>query len=188
MAMLTKQALKEVFMGLASIYVKKGGITDFATVEPDYDLPVTVDSLSMTQDAPTLNHVKIHGLQSDWAVSATPGDFTFSATVPSVAEELVSYFMGEANEVTNSVINGVAYEGFSATLNSVKLNLGIVLVSEDRQHALLIKNMAVYATPNYDNASTTPFSFLLTGSVEATDASSGGQDDDQIAFLTKKAS
>ena len=120
MAMLTKQALKEVFMGLASIYVKKGGITNFTTVEPDYDLPVTVDSLSMTQDAPTLNHVKIHGLQSDWAVSATPGDFTFSATVPSVSEELVSYFMGEANPVATSTINGVAYEAFSATLNSVK--------------------------------------------------------------------
>lgn len=188
MAMLTKQALKEVFMGLASIYVKKGGITNFTTVEPDYDLPVTVDSLSMTQDAPTLNHVKIHGLQSDWAVSATPGDFTFSATVPSVSEELVSYFMGEANPVATSTINGVAYEGFSATLNSVKLNMGIVLVSEDGQHALLIKNMAVYATPNYDNASTTPFSFLLTGSVEATDVSSAGHDDGQIAFLTKKAS
>lgn len=172
---------------MATIYVVKGGITDFSTVTPDYDLPVTVDSLSMTQDAPTLNHVKVHGLQSDWAVSATPGDFNFSATVPSVAKELVSYFMGESNDITEISVNGVSYSGFSASLKSVKLNMGIILVSADGQHAVLVKNMAVYATPNFENGSTTPFAFTLTGSVEATDATSGGQEDDQIAFLTKKA-
>ena len=188
MSMLTKQQLKKVFMGLSTICVVKGGITDFTTVTPDYDLPVTVDSLSMTQDAPTLNHYKVHGLQSDWAVSATPGDFTFSAIVPSVAEELVSYFMGEANKIATSTINGVAYEGYSASLNSVKLNMGIILISEDGNNALVVKNMAVYATPNYENGSTTPFAFTLTGSVESTDATSGGADDDHIAFLTKKAS
>ena len=188
MALLTKQELKDVFMDLATIYVVKGGITDFATVSPDYDLPVTVDSLSMTQDAPTLNHVKVHGLQSDWAVSSTPGDFNFSATVPTQAKELVCYFMGEANPIATSTINGIAYEGFGASLNSVKLNMGLVLLSADGIHAILIKKMAVYATPNYENGSTTPFAFTLTGSIEIEDGATGGATDDNIAFLTKKAS
>ena len=186
MAMKSKIELKDVFSGLSSILVVKNGITDFATIAPDFDLPVTVDSLSMTQDAPTLNHYKVHGLQADWAVTATPGDFTFSATVPSVHKDLVGYFLGEANDVSASSINGEEYEGISATLNSVKLNMGIVLLSEDKQKAVVVKKMAVYATPNYENGSTTPFAFTLTGSIELEDNTTGGATDDNIAFLTKK--
>lgn len=188
MALLSKQELKDVFMGLATLYVVKNGISSFASINPDFDMPVTVDSLSMTQDAPTLNHYKVHGLQSDWAVSATPGDFNFSAIVPSVHKSLVNYFMGESNEIATSTINSVAYEGVSATMNSVKLNMGLVLVSEDGVHAIVVKKMAVYATPNYENGSTTPFAFTLTGSIEVEDSVEGGSSDDQIAFLKKKAS
>lgn len=61
MALLSKQELKDVFMGLATLYVVKGGISSFTSITPDFDMPVTVDSLSMTQDAPTLNHYKVHG-------------------------------------------------------------------------------------------------------------------------------
>ena len=78
MAMKSKQELKEVFSGLSSIMLVKGGITDFATVEPDFDLPVTVDSLNLSQAEPTLNRTKVHGLQADWAVTSTAGDITFA--------------------------------------------------------------------------------------------------------------
>ena len=114
MAMLSKIELKKTFSGLSSIMIVKGGIGDFATITPDFDIPVTVDSLSMTQDAPTLNHYKVHGLQSDWIVTATPGDFSFSATVPSVAESLVSYFLGGSKEIATSSINGKTFKGISA--------------------------------------------------------------------------
>lgn len=187
MALKSKIELKDVFSGLSSILIVKGGIADFATVSPDFDLPVTVDTLSMSQEAPTLNRTKIHGLQSDWCVTATPGDFTFSATVPSVHKDLVTYFLGEGNAVATSTINGEEYEGISATLNSVKLNMGIVLLSEDKSHAVLMKKLAVYATPNYENGSTSPFSFTLTGSIELEDSTGTASEDDNIAFLTKKA-
>ena len=62
MAMKTKQELKDVFSGLSSIMLVKGGIADFATVTPDFDLPVTVDTLSLSQAEPTLNRTKVHGL------------------------------------------------------------------------------------------------------------------------------
>ena len=52
MAMKTKLELKDVFSGLSSIMLVKGGITNFTTVTPDFDLPVTVDScLLYTSDA-----------------------------------------------------------------------------------------------------------------------------------------
>jgi hypothetical protein len=74
MAMKTKLELKDVFSGLSSIMLVKGGITNFTTVTPDFDLPVTVDSLSLSQAEPTLNRTKVHGLQADWAVTSTAGD------------------------------------------------------------------------------------------------------------------
>lgn len=188
MAMKSKIDLKDVFSGLSSILIVKGGISDFATVTPDFDLPVTVDTLTMSQDAPTLNRTKVHGLQADWAVTATPGDFNFSATVPSVHKDLVSYFLGEANDVATATIGEDEYEGISATLNSIKLNMGVVLLSEDKSHAVLMKKLAVYATPNYENGSTTPFGFTLTGSIELEDSAGTAAADDNIAFLKKKAS
>jgi hypothetical protein len=185
MAMLSKIELKKTFSGLSSIMIVKGGISDFAEVTPDFDVPVTVDSLSMTQDAPTLNHYKVHGLQSDWIVTATPGDFSFSATVPSVAESLVSYFLGGSKAINSSSVNGKSFKGIAANLKSVKLNVGIVLLSEDEENAIIIKKMAIYATPQYENASTTPFAFTLTGSIEIEEGAEGSSGDENIAFLTK---
>lgn len=188
MAMKTKQELKDVFSGLSSIMLVKGGITDFASVEPDFDLPVTVDTLSLSQAEPTLNRTKVHGLQADWAVTSTAGDITFVATVPSVSKELVEYFLGKTNVIEQAVINSQQFEGFSAVLNSKKLNVGFALISDGGEKCLLVKRMAIYARPLFENASTTPFGFALSGTIEIEDgAVSDASSDDNIAFLTKKA-
>jgi hypothetical protein len=190
----TKNDLKDVFSGLSSIFVQKGGLTDFKNVTFDYDMPVTVDSLSISVSDPTLNRTKVHGLNADWTVTATPGELTFSATVPSISEELVKYFMGEANKLDAVAIKkagaeeSTSYTGFSATIKTLKIYMGLGLLSEDGEKLVLIKKMAVYATPLYENASTTPFGFKLTGTIEASDVATGeGEEGDDIAFLTKAA-
>nr|DAV38590.1 MAG TPA: hypothetical protein [Caudoviricetes sp.] len=180
MAMKKKTELKDVFSGLSSIMIKQGGISDLATVSPEWDLPVTVDSLSMSQGEPTLNRTKVHGLSGDWCVTSTPGDFSFSATVPSVSKELVEYFMGGATQVTASTINDEKYKGFSVKSKTVKKYVGVVLLSEDEMKACVVKKLAIFATPLFENASTTPFGFKLTGSIELSD-----DDGDDIAFLEK---
>ena len=49
--------------------------------------------------------------------------------------------------------------------------------------------MAIYARPLFENASTTPFAFALSGTIEIEDgAASTAASDDNIAFLTKKVS
>lgn len=186
MAMKTKLELKDVFSGLSSIMLVKGGITNFTAVTPDFDLPVTVDSLSLSQAEPTLNRTKVHGLQADWAVTSTAGDITFAATVPSISKDLVEYFLGEAHDVATAAVNGIAFKGISATLNSKKLNAGIALLSEDGEKCVLVKKMAIYARPLFENASTTPFGFALSGTIEIEDGVFDGTTDDNIAFLTKK--
>ena len=87
MAAIKKSELKDVFIGLSQVLVVKGGINDFSSVSPELELPVTVDTLTLSMGEATLNRVKVHGLQSDWAVTTTPGDFEFACTIPSIHED-----------------------------------------------------------------------------------------------------
>lgn len=182
MALLTKGELKKIFSGLSSIYVKKDGLADLTTLDFDWDMPVTVDSFSFNQSEPTLNRTKVHGLQADWCVIAEAGEITISATVPSIDADLTDYFMDNGTAVNAATVNGEAgWKGRSYTLSSKKLNMGIGLLSDDGKHLVAIKKIAMYATPMFENASTTPFGFTLTGSIEASDDSNNN-----IVFLDKE--
>ena len=185
MALKTKSALKKVFAGLSSIYIKKDG---FATIGADmafdFDMPVTVDQFNFSMAEPTLNRTKVHGLQADWCVTSTAGEVTVSFTVPSIHEDILTYFLGTGVAVSQSTIDGstsTKYSGKEYALENTKLNMGIGLVSEDGNDMVLIKKLACYSTPLFENGSTTPFGFKVTGTIEASDTA-GAKD---IAFLTK---
>lgn len=181
MAMKTKTELKKVFSGLSSIYLATTTLANFETLAFDYDMPVTLDSFNFSQAEPTLNHIKVHGLQADWCVTSTAGEITISATVPSISESLVALFMGTATAIAASTVNGTAgWTGSSYPMETKKLVVGLGLLSEDEKNLIVIRNIALYATPLFENASTTPFAFKLTGSIEASDTAV-----DNIAFLAK---
>lgn len=183
MAATKKSELKDVFIGLSQILVVKGGITDFASVTPELEIPVTVDTLTLSMGEATLNRVKVHGMQADWAVTTTPGDFEFSCTIPSVHQTLIEYFFGEANSIAASEVNGVNYKGFSLTAKNVSRDLGIVLINEGEDKCVLFKKMTVTPALAFENGSTTPIGINLTGTMVASD----GTSDDDVAFLTKTA-
>ena len=177
-----KSQLKDVFIGVSQVMLKKGGIDNFSDVAPDLEVPVTVDTLSLSMGEPTLNRVKVHGLQSDWAVTTTPGEFEFACTIPSIKEELISYFFGEANKIATSNVNGVEYAGFSFTAKSVSRDFGLIIVNEGEDKCACFKKMTVTATIAYENGSTTPIGISLTGTMVTAE----GTSDDDICFLTKK--
>lgn len=181
--MKNKSELKDVFIGLSQIMVVEGGISDFTTVEPDYEIPVTVDTLTLSMGEATLNRVKVHGMQADWAVTTTPGDFEFACTIPSVHKDLVKFFFGEANDIAASTVNGKSYKGFSITAKNVSRDLGIILINEGEDKAVLFKKMTVTPSLAFENGSTTPIGINLTGTMVAAEGSS----DDDVAFLTKTA-
>lgn len=181
MAAIKKSELKDVFIGLSQVLVVKGGINDFSSVSPELELPVTVDTLTLSMGEATLNRVKVHGLQSDWAVTTTPGDFEFACTIPSIHEDLIEYFFGEANAIADSTVNGVNYKGFSITAKNVSRDLGIVLINEGEDKAVLFKKMTVTPSLDFENGSTTPIGINLTGIMVAAE----GTSDDDVAFLTK---
>jgi len=185
MALLSKNDLKDVFAGVSSIYIKKGGISGAITaLDFDWDMPVTLDTLTFTQSEPTLNRTKIHGLQADWAVIATAGEVTFSATVPTNAKEVTDWFLGTpVGNVSAIPLNAgtETYSGDAYSMTSPKLYASVGIVSEDKMKMFFIKRLAFYATPLMENASSTVFGFNLTGTIEVTDDTS--QDD--VLFLKK---
>lgn len=183
MAAIKKSELKDVFIGLSQILVVKGGITDFTSVSPEMEIPVTVDTLTLSMGEATLNRVKVHGLQSDWAVTTTPGEFEFSCTIPSIHKDLIEYFFGEANTISAAEVNGVSYKGISMTAKNVSRDLGIILINEGEDKAVLFKKMTVTPSLAFENGSTTPLGINLTGTMVAAE----GTSDDDVAFLTKTA-
>ena len=188
MAAKKKSEFKDVFIGISQVMIVKGGISNFSEVAPELEIPVTVDSLTLSMGEATMNRVKVHGLQADWAVTTTPGEFEFACTIPSVDEELMAYFFGneegKATSVSTSTVNGVSgYKGFAITAKNVSRDMGIVLINEGEDKAVLFKKMTVTPSLAFENGSTTPIGINLTGTMVAAE----GTSDDDVAFLNKVA-
>lgn len=183
MAAKKKSELKDVFIGVSQVLLKKDGISDFANVTPEMEVPVTVDTLTLSMGEPTLNRVKVHGLQSDWAVTTTPGEFEFSCTIPSVHKDLITYFFGEANAIDSASVDGKSYSGFSFSAKNVSRDFGLILINEGEDKAVLFKKMTVTPSLAFENGSTTPIGINLTGTMVAAE----GTSDDDVAFLNKVA-
>lgn len=194
MATKTKQELKDVFNGLSSV-LYTDEVVDLSsgtpTITPKYDLPVTVDTLQLSQDDPTVNHYKVIGLDGDWTSSATLGDMTVQFTVPTKAKEVLQLAYGESAvkditkltlttgdaEVDNSA-NG--YEGVSLMIGKKKVTGTFVLVDEEKKNLMVITNVALWAKPLYENPGTEPFAIQFTGTIE-------GAGSQSLAWLKKKS-
>lgn len=192
--MKTKQELKDVFNGLSSL-LYSSTIVDLSkenqTITPEYDLPVTVDTLQISQDDPTINHYKVIGLDGDWTSSATLGDMSIQFTVPTKAKEVLTLAYGAdaVKDISKLSINtGDAdidnstsgYEGVSIKLEKKKVTGTFVLVDEEKQNLMVLTNLALWAKPLYENPGTEPFAIQFTGTME-------GAGSQSMAWLKKKA-
>lgn len=186
MALKTKTELKDVFNGLSSVLFQNNPIDLSETtiaINPDYDLPVTVDTLGFTQDDPTINHYKVIGLDGDWTSSSTSGDVSISFTVPTKQTDVLKLAYGNdavtaKTGATMEGQTGVTYAGNVVTFFTHKVTGSIVLVDAEKKNLLILSNVSLWAKPLYENASTEPFALQFTGTIEAT-----GKPD--VAFLSK---
>lgn len=172
--------LKNVFSGISSFMFDTTPIASetSVTLNPEYELPVTVDTLSISQDDPTINHYKVHGLGTDWVSTSEPGDATIEFTVPSVSEEVLNLAYGSSKSASQTfqtaiegavktISSGSTYSGKSVILSNTKVTGCIALLSDDGENLLIVNNVALYASPVFDNASTEPFAFKFSGTIES---------------------
>ena len=183
--MTTIDKMKDIFNGPKTLLYSKA-ITDLskATVDitPEVELPVTVDSLKATMDDPTINHYKVIGLAGDWATTAELGDFNVEFVVPSKAKDLLTIMFGEDSitELTKVTLKGTGdgFTGIAVEPKKFKINGTIVIVDDEKENLMVITNIALYATLQWDNSGTEPVAFKFSGSIE-------GAGKRSIAWLTK---
>lgn len=194
MAMTTIDKMKDVFCGPKSLIYSKS-ITDLSvpTVEitPDVELPVEVDSLKASMEDPSINHYKVIGLAGDWATTAELGNFNVEFVVPSKAKNLLKIMFGDdavgdltkltLKETGDATLDAVAgFTGVALEPKKFKVKGTIVIVDDEKENLMVITNIALYATMQWDDTGTKPVAFKFAGSIE-------GAGKKSIAWLSKAA-
>ena len=192
MAMTTIDKMKDIFNGPKTLLYSKA-ITDLSKasvdITPEIELPVEVDSLKATMEDPTINHYKVIGLAGDWATTAELGDFNVEFVVPSKAKDLLKIMFGEdaITELTKVTLEGTGDETLDATTGfagvavapkKFKIKGTIVIVDDEKENLMIVTNIALYATLQWDDTGSKPVAFKFAGSIEGAGMRS-------IAWLTK---
>lgn len=193
MAMKKIEELKDLFVGPKTLLYAKA-ITDLskATIDitADLELPVEVDSLKATMEDPTINHYKVIGLAGDWATTSELGDFNIEFVVPSKAKDLLAAMFGNdaVSELTKVTLKTgdteldatTGFTGVALELKKFKIQGTIAIVDDTKTNVMVITNIALYATLQWDETGTKPVAFKFSGSIE-------GAGKKSIAWLTKAA-
>lgn len=189
--MTTIDKMKDIFVGPKTLlYTSVIADLSKTTLEitPEVELPVTVDTLKATMDDPTINHYKVIGLAGDWATTSELGDFNVEFVVPSKAKDLLKVMFGEdaVTELTKVTLKSTGdtaldsttgFTGVAVEPKKFKIKGTIVIVDEEKKNLMVITNIALYATLQWDNSGTDPVAFKFSGSIE-------GAGKRSIAWLT----
>lgn len=190
--MTTIDKMKDIFNGPKTLLYSKA-ITDLSKdsvdITPEIELPVEVDSLKATMEDPTINHYKVIGLAGDWATTAELGDFNVEFVVPSKAKDLLKIMFGEdaITELTKVTLKGTGdatldattgFTGVAVEPKKFKIKGTIVIVDDEKENLMIVTNIALYATLQWDDTGSKPVAFKFAGSIEGAGMRS-------IAWLTK---
>lgn len=181
----TRDELKEVFVGVSEFrFSTKSGKFDASTVW-DYELPILRDSINFDNPAPTINKVYIHGDEKPYASTSEASDITLSLEIPSIHDDITGFLYNKGGVIDSvaDTIDGVAgsWSGQGVKLDNKVIEGMCMIISEDRKHAILIKNLKGYSSMNMNELGTQPVSFTLTTTLEggvSTDT------DGDVVFLT----
>ena len=187
------EELKDIFVGPKTLLYAKA-ITDLSRttldITADLELPVEVDSLKATMQDPTINHYKVIGLAGDWATTSELGDFNVEFVVPSKAKDLLAAMFGNdaVSDLTKVTLKTgdteldatTGFTGVALEPKKFKIQGTIAIVDDTKTNVMVITNIALYATLQWDETSTKPVAFKFSGSIE-------GAGKKSIAWLTKAA-
>lgn len=162
--------LKKVFVGVSEFRFKNRSEKLTASTTWDYELPILRDSVSFDNPAPTFNRVYIHGDERPYATTAEPSDMTLTFEIPSISDRVTGWLYNDGGTVEGiaDTIDSVSgnWAGKGIKLDNKVIEGMAMIISEDRKHALVIKNLKCYSSVNMDDLSTSPVSFTITATLE----------------------
>lgn len=185
MSMKTKKELKDVFSGVSALWyqateLELSNLTGLS-ISPQYDVPVKVDTITLEQGDPTIDHYKVIGLPGDWVTSAEAGDIDLSFRVPTKHTDVLKMAYGNdaVKENVTATVDGESFEGTGLVLAQKKIDGTFIFVNEDKTKLLILTNVSLWAKPVLDQDAKGVFAIDFNGSIE-----SDGVNPD-ILFLTK---
>lgn len=160
MATLTKAMIDDLHKGMASLSLLEyadGGVTfsnlDFSGADQIFTLK---DSFSITPSDPTSEEIKID--QKDQTIDTTTetGEYKMAGQIPSVATEVLDYFMSKAADVTGvKGQEGDTYKGASYYIEPKEVICSVLVESASKKTAIVFAKVK-FVVPGItlENAST----------------------------------
>jgi hypothetical protein len=158
--------LDVIFNKLTNVYFSKTENLTPKTIESfDVEFPVLSDGVTFDTGAPDITRVKLT-TGSTWTSLADAGDADIQFQVASIANVINAIFPNKVTETAEAMENtleGVTYEGFGYDLEPKKVTGSLLLVSEDKETAVLLTKVEGYGSliseqgkPAYFNTQWTP--------------------------------
>lgn len=163
MATLTQNMIDDLHKGMASISLKaydsENGVTfsnlDFAEADQIFTLK---DSFSITPSDPTSEEIKIDQKDQTIDTTVTTGEYKMAGQIPTIAAEVLSYFMSEANGSITGIKGQdgkVTYSGSSFFAEPKEVLATVLIESASKKTALAFAKVKfVVSGVTLENAST----------------------------------
>lgn len=179
--MKTKSQLKDVFNGPSSLLYQSTALTGSTLVlDPEYDVPVKIDTLEFEQGEPSIEHYKVIGLSGDWVSSSEPGDITISFRVPTKHTDILNLAYGSDAVSAATVTYGTdSFSGNGVVLKNKKVTGTWAIINDAENQMLILNNTALYASLVMDTDAKGVVAIDFSGTIE-----SDGSNPD-VMFLTK---
>ena len=180
--MKTKAQLKDVFSGPSTLLYQSALLSgNTLKLEPEYDVPVKVDSVEFEQGAPSLEHYKVIGISGDWVTSSEAGDITVKWRVPTKHTDILKLAFGEdAVKDMTVTYNGETYAGNGVILKNHKITGTWAVLNDAGDQLLILNNTVLYASMVLDSDTKGVVAVDFSGTIQ-----SDGNNPD-VLFLTKK--
>lgn len=179
----------DVFEGISSVFAVKGGIVteNGAATLSESDLlefPVSDDSgFNFDTGAPSIEHFKVKGLNTDWVNTFTPGDGEITLEIPCNETGIMQVCFGDTGTTaTITLPNGLTIGGKSSISGKAfasaqkAVYLGLLILNDTEDKVLFIKKAKFMAQAIFDG-SNKPLCVVLTGAIAA------GADKDAFGVL-----
>ena len=171
-ATLTKAMIDDLHKGMTSISILKypdGGVTfgtlNFSEADQIFTLK---DSFSVTPSDPTTEEVKIDQKDQTIDTTVTTGEYKMAGQIPSVAVEVLDYFMNNASTVASVTgQEGNNYSGKSYYIEPKEVVCSVLIESASQKTSIVFANVNFTVSGvTIENAST-PAYVSFTGDVLA---------------------
>lgn len=181
--MKTKAQLKDVFNGPSSLMYQSAALSgDTLALDPEYDVPVKVDSIEFEQGEPDIEHYKVIGLSGDWVSSSEAGDITVSFRVPTKHSDILKLAFGNDAVASKSLTYGSnTFAGDGVVLKNKKITGTWAILNDTGDQLLILNNTALYASMVMDSDAKGVVAIDFNGTIE-----SDGTNPD-VLFLKKSA-